>query len=151
MARGHSSLSVQHRLGQRVQAATERQMMKKLIVVLCTLSLAGCATPVDTTYRPVVDTKGVDMNAFERDLVECRQFANETWNAQQGAASGAIAGALFGAAIGAVLGVRGSDLARIAGATAITGGASGAGQGYRNQTDIVKNCLAMRGYRVLGG
>jgi outer membrane lipoprotein SlyB len=126
--------------------------MKRIVALAVAVSVAltGCATPVDTTYRPIVDTKGVDLNRYEADLVECRQYANETWNAQQGAAGGAVAGALFGAAIGAVLGVRGSDLARIAGATAITGGARGAGQAYRSQTDIVKVCMAGRGYRVLG-
>jgi outer membrane lipoprotein SlyB len=126
--------------------------MKRIVAlaVAVTVALAGCATPVETTYRPIVDLKGVDLNRYESDLAECRQFATQTWNDQQAAVGGAVAGALFGAAIGAVLGVNGSDLARIAGATAITAGVHGAGHAYRNQTDIVKVCLAGRGYRVLG-
>jgi shikimate kinase len=126
--------------------------MKKLIVVLCAVALAlsGCAS-VDTTYRPVVDTKGVDLNKYERDLNECRQYAKQELDAAQGAAAGAVAGALFGVAIGAILGLHGSDLAQVAGVGAVTWGTAGAGGAHRSQTDIVKNCLAQRGYRVLGG
>ena len=126
--------------------------MKTTVALLVSAALvSACATPVHTNYRPVVDTKGVDMNTFETDLNECRAYSTQVMNEQQSAATGAVAGAVFGAAIGALLGVRGRDLSGLAGATALTGAASGAGHSYQSQTDIVKSCLAQRGYRVLGG
>ena len=124
--------------------------MKRLIVALMSAALVACATPTDPQYRPIVDTQGMDHNAFERDLAECKQFATQQMDAAQGAAAGAVAGALFGAAIGAVLGLRGNDLAQVAGVGAVTWGTAGAGGAQRSQADIVKNCLAGRGYRVLG-
>lgn len=123
---------------------------KTSAMIMAIVAITGCATPVETTYTPIVDMKGVDYSAFNKDLDECRQYATQTWNAQQGAVGGAIAGALLGAAIGAVFGLRGQSLAQVSGASAITGGAAGAGTQYRNQTDIVKNCMVGRGYRVLG-
>jgi outer membrane lipoprotein SlyB len=126
--------------------------MRKLVSIFACVAVAvsGCAT-VETSYRPVVDLKGVDPAKYEADLGECRQYAVGVMNSEQGAAAGAVAGALLGVAIGAILGVSGRDLARVAGSSAVVGGASGASSQHRSQTDIVKSCLAQRGYRVLGG
>ena len=123
--------------------------MKRTIVAVVTVALvAGCAT-VDQTYRPVIDTAGVNQAQLERDLVECRQFAKERLDAANGAMAGAVAGAVLGVAFGAILGASGRDLTRVAGATALGGGIGGATAADRDQRSIVANCLAGRGYRVL--
>jgi uncharacterized protein YcfJ len=124
-------------------------MKRCLCFLLSGVLASGCAT-VDKTYRPIVDLTGVDPAKYESDLADCRMFAKQTLDAEQTAVAGAVAGALLGVAIGAVFGLSGRDLSQIAGASAVAGAAGGAGQGYQNQTTIVKNCLLHRGYKVLG-
>jgi uncharacterized protein YcfJ len=126
-------------------------MKTKLISSIIVVALAGCASPVPVSYRPVVDMKGVDPAKYEVDLAECRQYSTQVADAQQRAAAGAVGGALVGAAIGAIFGLRGQSLAQVAGSSAVVGGVAGADRGYTSQTDIVKACLFQRGYRVLGG
>ena len=65
------------------------------------LSLGGCAAPGGAHYRPIVDTKGVDLNRYEADLRECQSYATQTAGAAESAATGAAAGALFGAVVAA--------------------------------------------------
>jgi outer membrane lipoprotein SlyB len=87
--------------------------------------LMGCA---GATYRPIVDTQGLDMNRYEADLQSCQQYAKQTTDGPNSAAIGAVAGA----ALGSVL-------------AGVAGGASG----ETNQRNIIRRCLAGRGYRVL--
>lgn len=126
-------------------------MKTKLISIVVIASLTACASPVPVSYRPVVDLKDVDPVKYENDLGECRLYATQVWGAQERAAAGAVGGALLGAAVGAIFGLRGQSLAQVAGSSAVVGGVAGANRGYVSQTDIVKSCLAQRGYRVLGG
>ncbi len=73
-------------------------MCNKRMQILCLsaiLILSGCAT-TGVNYRPIVDTKNIDMNKFELDLNECRQFESQTSGAAERAAAGAAAGAIFG-------------------------------------------------------
>lgn len=118
--------------------------MKIIVAVLSMATVfAGCATHV-----PVIDTKGVDMNAYTTDLGECQKYAEQI-NPAGTAAVGAGAGAVFGALLGATIGGRGSAGygARIGAAEGVgTGAAGGAGK----QIQIINNCMAGRGYRVLG-
>jgi uncharacterized protein YcfJ len=116
---------------------------------VCTASLAvllvGCAGP---NYRPIIDTARVDFNQYERDLRDCQGYATQTANAAQTAAVGAAAGAIFGLALGAIVG-HGVDKNAMTGAGALFGAVDGAGHGETNQRDIIRRCLANRGYSVL--
>ena len=120
-------------------------------VWICSLSfvliLSGCATS-GANYRPIVDVKGVDMNKFEGDLIECRQYAVQVAGAGEGAAAGAVAGALFGALLAAAAGVK-YDRASIARVGAVSGAVSGAAEGEKGQRNIIRTCLTGRGYSVL--
>jgi len=120
---------------------------KFLLLVLSSviiLSLSGCAS----TNRIVIDKKNTDMVAYEQDLAECRVYADEAGGAGAAAAKGAVGGAIVGGAIGAVLGNKRTS-EKLAGAAAISGAARGARKGKAEKIQIVKNCLAGRGYRVL--
>ncbi len=64
-------------------------------VVVLALSLTGCATS-GANYRPLIDAKNVDMNKFETDLGECRQYSLQVAGAGEKAAGGAIAGVAAG-------------------------------------------------------
>ena len=108
-----------------------------------TLFLAGCAN-----NRIVIDKKNTDMAAYDRDLVECRSYAEETGGVGAGAAKGAIGGAIVGGAIGAVLGNR-RTAEKLGGAAAVSGAVHGAANSKAEKLRIVKTCLAGRGYKVL--
>ena len=118
-----------------------------LCVVVLALSLSGCATS-GANYRPLIDAKSVDMNRFETDLGECRQYALQVAGAGEKAAGGAIAGALFGALLAAAAG-GGYDRGASARVGLLTGAVSGGASGEQDQRTVIKNCLGGRGYRVL--
>lgn len=105
--------------------------------------LSACAT-----HRPVIDTKGVDMNAYNTDLTECQKYAEQI-NPAATAAGGAAAGAIFGALLGAAIGGRGAA-GYGAGIGAAQGTGAGAAGGAGKQIQIINNCMTGRGYRVLG-
>ena len=110
---------------------------------LCTflaVILSGCAAHPD----PIVDTRGVDMARYEQDLAECKTFAKQI-RTEVGAAKGAASGAAVGAAAGAISG----NAADGAGYGAIAGGSKSAVLNERERQNVVKNCMAGRGYRVL--
>lgn len=113
------------------------------------LLLLGCAGQqrLFGSSPVVIDTQGVNRPQYEQDLSQCREYAEEISLARKtatGAAAGAAVGGLIGAAVG------NSDTAkRGAGVGAITGGAGGALDAHQEKTQIVKNCLRGRGYRVL--
>lgn len=111
------------------------------LMVATALAMAGCA------YKPIVDMKGVDQGKYEQDLAECRQYADQA----HGAGTGAVVGAAAGAALsyGVSRAVGGRDPSAAARGGAVVGGASGAGAGARNKRDVVRRCLAGRGYSVL--
>lgn len=117
--------------------------MKLITTVIISAALVGCAT-----YRPVVDTKNVDMAQYEQDLLECQSYANQVSPAGN-AVAGAAIGAIFGAALGAIIGN-----SSIAGQGAAMGGLYGAGgaagAGAAKQQAIIMRCLSGRGYQVLG-
>lgn len=127
--------------------------MKQLsIILILSVGLSSCAHSFVNTYEPVIDTQGIDQNAYVKDLRDCRQFAvreDPIAKAKKTALAGALAGALIGAAIGSAYGVVGQG----AGFGALEGGAfgtvEGAADGLRAQTLIVNRCMAGRGYRVL--
>lgn len=105
--------------------------------------LMGCA---GATYRPIVDTQGLDMNRYEADLQSCQQYAKQTTDGPNSAAIGAVAGAALGSVLA---GVVGGDRRASASIGAIEGGVLGGASGETSQRNIIRRCLAGRGYRVL--
>lgn len=102
--------------------------------------LVGCAAHPD----PIIDTKGVNLVAYQRDLTECQSYAEQVPVAA-GVAKGSAAGAAYGAAIGAIRG----DIGQAAGVGAVSGGAWSGLEADREKQQVVKRCLRGRGYRVL--
>ncbi len=120
-------------------------------LISCTVfSLSGCSTgnsPYVGSRDVIVDTADVDPYLYQRDLAECREYADEVSVAGRGAtraAGGAVVGGLLGAAVG-----DSSTAKRGAGAGAVVGGAGGAASGYSERQKVVRNCMIGRGYRVL--
>lgn len=99
-------------------------------------------------YRPAIDTQGVDVGQLECDLEECQAYAAQVSPARS-AVSNAIGGAIFGALIGLAVGDHGWAARAGAQGGAIGGALGGAGGAVVAQTNIVRNCMAGRGYRVL--
>lgn len=124
--------------------------MKKVTTTLVASALlAGCASgPTGANYRPLVDTRGSTSQNYEADLVDCQGYATQRAGAGQRAVAGAVAGALLGVALAAIGGAKGFRN-ELAGIGALTGGLQGAGQGEGTQRDIIRRCLANRGYSVL--
>ncbi|MDR0478808.1 MAG: glycine zipper family protein [Burkholderiaceae bacterium] len=111
------------------------------------LLLSGCAT----FYSPVVDPNSVgNMDAYRANLAECNRYANQI-SVGQSVAGGTILGALLGAAIGAAAGDRQSFARFGAVVGAAQGGTASANAAVMTQAQIVRNCLAGRGYVVLDG
>ena len=123
--------------------------MKKLLFLPLFFILCGCVSSQDglPSVRIIIDQAGIDINAYNNDLFECRQYAGQI-NAGSDALSGAIAGAIVGALVGAAL--DNSDTAkRTGGYGAIVGGAEAGGDAVQTQETVVKKCLVGRGYKVL--
>jgi len=121
----------------------------KVFIFVSALSLlTACSGFGRTASRsPIVDLKGVDLGAYQRDRSECEAYGDEVSMGQQvltSTAGGAAAGAVIGAAAG------NSDTAKRA---AGIGGGFGALRGTRRALSeremVVRNCLLGRGYRVL--
>ena len=123
--------------------------MKKLLFLPLFFILNACVSSEDglPVVRIIVDQAGVDINAYNNDLYECRQYAGQI-NAGEDALSGALAGAIIGALVGAA--IDNSDTAkRTGGYGAILGGAEAGGDAVQTQETVVKKCLTGRGYKVL--
>lgn len=118
-----------------------------LITVPALLLAAACANS-GANYTPVIDgPKGPN---YEADLAACQQLA-----ASGGAVDGRVAGSTAaGAGIGAASAViwdgNSSNLGEAAAVGAIAGLASGVARQNARRENIVRNCMAGRGYRVLG-
>jgi len=119
-----------------------------VMVMVFAVGLAGCAGHRHRSAdRVIVDTKGVDLNAYYQDLDECQEYADDVAVGRR-AAGGVVAGAVIGGAVGAIAG-NSRTAERAAGVGGVVGGAKGAGSGLRERDRVVKNCLSGRGYRVL--
>jgi hypothetical protein len=123
--------------------------MKKLIcLAVLLILLAGCSA-----YRPTVDMRGVDRNEYEANLEECQKYAEKV-SPGTAAVVGAGAGAAIGAVIGVIVGVAfNADVGDLAGFGAALGGfqgaVSGGAEAGMSQMEIIKKCMAGRGYVVL--
>jgi hypothetical protein len=124
--------------------------MKKIscLILFIFLTVSGCAG-----YRPIVDMQGVDGSQYEMDLAQCQQYAEQVSpgkSAVLGAAAVAAGSAVLGGVAALVFGL---DVGDVMGGAAALGGTvgamEGAAAGGRSQVDIIRNCMAGRGYRVL--
>ncbi len=113
-----------------------------VLLLASSLGLGACAGK-----RVIVDTQGVDMSRYERDYADCETYAGQVNTGGQVARSAGF-GAAIGAALGAIFG-NSSAVARGAGAGGVVGGAKGAVRGDNEKTQVLRNCLRGRGYRVL--
>lgn len=123
----------------------------KTIITICAaaIMLTGCATHgTGASYAPLVDLRGADSTQYSQDLGSCQAYASQRAGAADMAVVGAIAGALIGVAFAAIGGGHGYRN-EMAGIGALSGALSGAGQGEGTQRDIIRRCLAGRGYSVL--
>ena len=105
--------------------------------------LTACAT-----YRPIVDMRDVtDRGQYERDFADCQNYAAPV-SPGASAGFGAVFGAMLGAALGAAVGDHqlAVDAARLG---AVEGAVAGGAAGADAEVQIVRNCLAGRGYVVL--
>ncbi|HSG11988.1 MAG TPA: glycine zipper family protein [Gammaproteobacteria bacterium] len=116
--------------------------MRIVYFTLVTLLLAGCSS-----QRIIIDRQGVDMSMYDRDLAECRRYAQEVPVGEE-VAKGAVGGAVIGGVLGAIVGDS-RTASRVAGAGAVTGGVRGGGRADNEKDRVVKNCLRNRGYQVL--
>ena len=122
------------------------------LVGACTTEGVNTVTNRGVDYRPIVDMKNIDRVAYERDLLECKEYALQV-DVGGSAAAGAIFGAMAGAAMGAAVGSVYNDPGRGAAIGATGGGLGGLGRGAISATtaqeQIVRRCLIGRGYPVL--
>ena len=122
-------------------------MLKTIAVLAAAAVLTGCASApgqYGTRYVPVVDLQGRDQNKYQQDLAECQTLAEQRGDTAQQALAGAVGAALIGAIL-APSGYRNN----VAGRSALLGAGAGAGTAIQTQQEIVKRCLAGRGYSVL--
>ena len=104
------------------------------------VAAAGCAAHPD----PIVDTKGVNLDALAQDWDECEVYTDEII-----VTKGVVKGTSAGAAVGAVAGTINGDVNRSAANGALYGGTRSALDADRAEQRVFKRCLAGRGYRVL--
>ncbi|MDR2212309.1 MAG: hypothetical protein LBE21_01620 [Pseudomonadales bacterium] len=117
-------------------------------MLLSVLLLHGCASGGSVFGGdPIVDLAGVNAQVYNRDLADCRTYADQVQTGRRtvaSAATGAVVGSLLGAAVG------NSDSAQaIGGAGGVMGGVSGASAAMSERQQVLRNCLIGRGYRVL--
>lgn len=114
------------------------------------LGLTACGQ-TGSNYRPIVD--GPLGYAYEKDLAQCKQLAEQRGLFNDETKMAALAGAAIGGVLGAV---EADDNTAPGGAVvgALAGGAIGAGGGavkaHGERKQIVMNCMAGRGHRVVG-
>lgn len=120
----------------------------KPILIAIILTITGCAG-----YTPIIDQQSItDQLQYERDLAECRVYAEQIdpgANAAIGAVGGAAVGAALGLLVGAFFGCPGETAGFGAALFGAGGGLQGAGGSVRAQKDIMIRCMQGRGYRVL--
>ena len=120
------------------------------LAIIGMLSVGCASTPgPDVTYRPVIDTEGVDLNEMSSDMRSCNQFTKERLSAGQGAARGAVAGGILGGVIMTAVTGNSDHLGRGIAVGALGGAASGASDARQTQKGIMRRCMSGRGYTVL--
>lgn len=125
-----------------------KQMLPLVMGVSVFSMFTGCAGPSGANYRPIVDTQGVDFNRYESDLRACQGFASQTASAGESAVGGAVAGAMLGGILAAAAG-KAYSKTNSAQVGAVTGAVGAGARGETDQRNIIRRCLAGRGYKVL--
>lgn len=120
---------------------TMKSILYCFTIVAITVA-TGCAA---NRSKPIIDPGSVDMELYQHDLAECEQIAEQV---EQKTGSGAVGGAVVGGLIGAIVGDS-DKVARSAAVGGVLGGAKGAGATERERSQVVKNCLRNRGYKIL--
>ena len=91
--------------------------MNKL-VALCSVVLVVAVSCAGADVRPLVDMKGVNEAAYEKDLSDCQAYAQQQSGMGETAAKGAGAGAVVGGLLGLVTGGNKTGIAQAAGLAA---------------------------------
>jgi uncharacterized membrane protein len=126
--------------------------MQKLIIILFLIS--SCASRPQLYPNDTLKKRGKE--ASEADIDLCIKEADTFLSSSKGKAMvrSAGAGAIIGGAIGSVAGLLTGNIARGAAEGAAMGGAGGAAQGAVSPDQVkeryVNQCLAEKGYHVLG-
>lgn len=123
-------------------------MQRIIAATVAAALLAGCASTAQV-YQPIIDPSIGDQARVHDALAECRALAEQIRQADR-AAGGAVVGAVIGLAVGAMFGLRGQNLAALAGSTALVSGVRSAEYAGLSQEQVIARCLANRGYAVLG-
>jgi outer membrane lipoprotein SlyB len=124
--------------------------MSLLGLALVVVITSGCANGYRGYGAPkqiIVDTQGVDLDAYYDDLGDCESYARHV-DVSAETTEGAVTGAVLGGVLGAVVGNH-KTAERSAGAGAVLGGVKGNQSARHEQERIVRRCLSGRGYRVL--
>ena len=109
-------------------------MHRIALITLAALLTTACAS----SKRVVVDKQGIDEAQYQQDLSDCRAVADEVSTGRD-AAEGAAGGAVIGGILGAIFGNSGTAGGMAAGK---------AGDAEQEKSQVVKNCMRGRGYRV---
>lgn len=118
-----------------------------LALLSVTFLIVGCAAFGPGDDRVIIDTRGVDMEQYHDDLMECSVFADEVPVGKETGKS-TVVGAAVGSAVGAIF-AGGEGAAKGGGAGAVTGAYRGSSGAKREQSRVIKTCLRGRGYQVL--
>jgi hypothetical protein len=118
------------------------------LICIGIIFLQACASS-GSGFSPIVDKKGLDEMAYQRDLLECQGLSQETGATGKTVATQAAGGAAVGALLGLVGGGNKTGIAQTAGIGGVIGGASGAYSGTKEKEMVIRRCLNGRGYRVL--
>ena len=127
--------------------------MTKILALIIALAVAGCAA--GSNYQPTVDWRHPQfkgMAVYQRDLADCRRYAEQISPVEGAAAGGLLGGllgAVIGAATGAVVGDPGFGAAFGAAAGGSAGVVAGASAGVVEQVHVIRTCLRGRGHPVL--
>lgn len=111
------------------------------------ITATGCASG-GAAYQPIVD--GPTGPAYQADLADCQQVAEQ----RQYDNSDTRTSATIGAGLGGIIGLAEDGDIGEAAVGAVVGGLFGGGAGAletrEERAEIVKNCMAGRGHRVVG-
>ena len=123
------------------------KILKTGTLILSVMILTGCVStasdPIFSGSKPIIDKKGVDLNAYEVDLKECTEYANDI-----SVGRSVLKGSAAGAAIGGVVEVLTDEDDAIE-VGVISGGAKSGIKPVRQKERVEKKCLRVRGYKVL--
>ena len=123
-----------------------------LLPLILAMSLSACASS-GVNHTPIID--GPKTAQYEADLNECRTLVKQGGLVDDDAKTGIAVGAAFGALSGASnrrysRRRSGNNVLASAIVGALIGGVAGTYNGHKKEEYVLLNCMAGRGYRVLG-